>query len=48
MNKNYPVPIWNGINIKKVINMTENEMRKALGLKKIWDCGLIKYVWKCE
>ena len=29
-------------------NMTENEMRKALGLKKIWDCGLIKYVWKVE
>jgi hypothetical protein len=27
-------------------DMTENQMRKILGLKRIWDCGLIKYVWK--
>lgn len=27
-------------------NMTETEMAKALGYDRIWDCGLIKYVWK--
>lgn len=27
------------------LTMTENEMTEALGYKKIWDCGLIKYVW---
>lgn len=27
-------------------NMTEAEMAKALGYDRIWDCGLIKYVWK--
>ena len=26
-------------------NMTEREMVKALGYDRIWDCGLIKYVW---
>lgn len=25
--------------------MTETEMAKALGYDRIWDCGLIKYVW---
>lgn len=28
------------------MTMTETEMTEALGYKKIWDCGLIKYVWK--
>lgn len=27
-------------------NMTETEMVKELGYDRIWDCGLIKYVWK--
>lgn len=27
-------------------NMTETEMAKELGYDRIWDCGLIKYVWK--
>lgn len=27
-------------------NMTETEMAKALGYDRVWDCGLIKYVWK--
>lgn len=26
--------------------MTETEMVKTLGYDKIWDCGLIKYIWK--
>lgn len=26
--------------------MTETEMAKKLGYDRIWDCGLIKYVWK--
>lgn len=26
--------------------MTENEMCKELGLYKVWDCGLYKYIWK--
>ena len=29
-------------------NMTETEMVKILGYDKIWDCGLIKYVWTKE
>ena len=29
-------------------NMTENEMTKLLGYFKIWDCGLIRYIWKRE
>ena len=29
-------------------NMTESEMVKTLGYDRIWDCGLIKYVWKNE
>ena len=28
--------------------MTEREMAKELGCKKIWNCGLIKYIWKNE
>lgn len=28
------------------MDMTEDEMRKKLGYKRIWDCGLIKYVWR--
>lgn len=27
------------------LTMTEAEMTRALGYKKIWDCGLIRYVW---
>ena len=26
--------------------MTEHEMAKELGYDRIWDCGLLKYVWK--
>jgi hypothetical protein len=26
--------------------MTETEMVKKLGYDRIWDCGLIRYVWK--
>ncbi len=29
-------------------NMTETEMVKKLGYDRIWDCGLIRYVWKNE
>ena len=28
------------------LTMTETEMTKQLGYYKIWDCGLIRYVWK--
>ena len=28
------------------IGMTETEMTEKIGFHKIWDCGLIKYVWK--
>ena len=28
------------------LSMTENEMTKEMGCDKVWDCGLIKYVWK--
>ncbi len=28
------------------LTMTEDEMTKQLGYYKIWDCGLIKYVWR--
>lgn len=34
--------IWN----KLTPDMTEYAMRKKLGFKRIWDCGLIRYVWK--
>lgn len=30
------------------MNLTENEMAKILGYDKIWDCGLIKYVFENE
>ena len=30
------------------LTMSETEMTKALGYDRIWDCGLIKYVWKKE
>ena len=29
-------------------NMTESEMIKKIGANKIYDCGLIKYIWKKE
>ena len=28
------------------LNLTEKEMCEKIGLYKIWDCGLLKYVWK--
>lgn len=28
------------------MTMTETEMTESLGAKKIWDCGLLKYIWK--
>lgn len=36
LNKKYGLPL----------TMTEKEMVDSLGIKKIWDCGLLKYVWK--
>ena len=36
LNRKYGLPL----------TMTESEMTEKLGFKKIWDCGLIKYVWK--
>jgi hypothetical protein len=30
------------------LSMTEREMSEALGYDKVWNCGLIKYVWKKE
>ena len=27
-------------------NLTESEMAEKINAKKIWDCGLIKYVWR--
>lgn len=30
------------------LTMTETEMVKELGYDRIWDCGLIRYVWKKE
>lgn len=29
-------------------DMTESEMAKKIGFDRIWDCGLIRYVWKKE
>ena len=29
-------------------DMTEDEMRKRLGYRRIWNCGLLKYVWYRE
>ena len=31
-----------------VMSMTEKEMTTLLGFECIWDCGLIKYIWKKE
>ena len=28
------------------LTMTEREMTKELGLSRVYDCGLIKYVWE--
>lgn len=28
------------------MTMTETEMAKELGYDRIWDCGLVKYVWR--
>jgi hypothetical protein len=36
LNKKYGLPL----------SMTEEEMTENLGYTKIYDCGLIKYVWK--
>lgn len=30
------------------LSMTEKEMTEKLGYKRIWDCGLIRYVWKID
>ena len=30
------------------LDLTENEMTKLLDYYKIWDCGLIKYIWRAE
>lgn len=36
LNKKYGLPL----------TMTESEMAKELGYSRIWNCGLVKYVWK--
>jgi len=36
LNRKYGLPL----------TMTESEMTEKLGYTKIWDCGLIKYIWK--
>ena len=36
LNKKYGFPL----------TMTETEMARELGFDRIWDCGLVKYVWK--
>jgi hypothetical protein len=28
--------------------MTESEMAKSIKAHKIWDCGLLRYVWAAE
>ena len=38
LSKNYNLPM----------ELTEMEMCKRLGIEKIWDCGLLKYVWRKE
>ena len=30
------------------INKSESEITKELGYSKIWDCGMIRYIWKKE
>ena len=37
-----------GDSYELTMDMTETEMAKALGYDRIWDCGLIKYVWTKE
>ena len=37
-----------GNSYELTMDMTETEMAKALGYDRIWDCGLIKYVWTKE
>jgi hypothetical protein len=32
--------------IERFLELTETEMTESLGYCKIWNCGLIKYVWK--
>jgi hypothetical protein len=38
LNRKYGLPL----------SMTENEMTQYLGYHKVWNCGLVKYVWKKE
>ena len=38
LNKKYGLPL----------TMTEKEMCEKIGFYRIWDCGLLKYVWKGE
>ena len=37
-----------GEKFKLTNEMTESEMTKQIGIKRIYDCGLIKYIWKKE
>ena len=30
------------------LTMTESEMAQELGYSKIWDCGLLKFIWKMK
>lgn len=36
LNRKYGLPL----------SMTEKEMTNKLGYNRIWDCGLIRYIWK--
>ena len=35
-----------GDRYKLTPDMTESEMAKIVGFNKIWDCGLVRYIWK--
>ena len=35
-----------GDRYKLTLDMTESEMAKIVGFNKIWDCGLVRYIWK--
>ena len=35
-----------GDRYKLASDMTESEMAKIVGFNKIWDCGLVRYIWK--
>ena len=35
-----------GEKFELTIDMTESQMVEKIGFKKIWDCGLIKYIWR--